>query len=282
MKTSEIFMDENGAQREHLYSAHQSLINWKPIFAGVFVAFITYVTLSALGAGVFGASIANTLENGNSASTLTGAAAIWMVISCLLSLFAGTYFATRTSTSITARIGAAQGGVIASLFFAFMLYGVGKSIGAAGSGLSSLVGVAGESSASLLATPAVQNTIDRALGGSTLKSEPTVVAQELAVRLLRGNTESARNYLAYQTGLPASEVQARFAVMENEYRAAMQSAGVATADAVAKAGWSLFAILVLGMGSAIFGGSLGSRANFRKPLADDLNMAMNPVVVQTV
>ncbi len=280
MKTSEFFTDENGAKREHLITAHQSLINWKPIIAGLFVAFITHVTLSALGAGVFGASIANRIQEGNSASTLTGAAGIWMVISCLLSLFAGAYFATRSSTFITARIGAAQGIVIASLFFTIMLYGVGKSIGAAGSGLASLVGAAGETGATMASNPAVQNTIDKALGGVTLKSEPTVVAQELGVRLLQGNADSARNYLSYQTGLPAAEIDARYAAMETQFKAAMKTAAANTADAVAKAGWMLFALLSLGMGASILGGSLGSRANFRKPLTDELtgNLAPQPVL----
>lgn len=282
MKTTEFFMDENGAKREHLSTAHQSLVNWKTIFAGLVIAFITHVILSALGAGVFGASIASTLDNGNTntATTLTGAAAIWMVIACLLALFAGTYFATRTSSFVTGRIGAAQGAVIGALFFLFMFYGVGKTIGAAGSGISSLVGAAGSTSASILSTPAVQNVLDRAIGGTQLKSEPSVVVQELGVRMLRGNTESARNYLAYQTGLSPQEVNARLATLETQFREQMQILAASTAEGVAKTGWLLFAVLSLGMASAIWGGAMGSRVNFRKPLADEFSSTQ--FTVQTV
>lgn len=281
MKT-EFFMEEDGARKEHLSTAHQSLVNWKTIFAGLVIAFITHVILSALGAGVFGASIASTLENRNNdtATTLTGAAAIWMVLSCMLALFAGTYFATRTSSFVTGRIGAAQGAVIGALFFLFMFYGVGKTLGAAGNGIGSLLGAAGSSSASMLSSPAVQNTLDRAIGGLPLKSEPSVVVQELGVRMLRGNTESATNYLAYQTGLPASEVNARLVTLQNEFREQMQILAANTADAVAKTGWTLFAVLSLGMVCAIWGGAMGSRVNFRKPLADEF--VASQFTVQTV
>lgn len=282
MKTTEFFMDENGARKEHLSTAHQSLVNWKTIFAGLIIAFITHVILSALGAGVFGASIAATLENGNNntAGTLTGVAAVWMVISSLLALFAGTYFATRTSSFVTGRIGAAQGAVIGALFFLFMFYGLGKTLGAAGNGIGSMLGAAGASSANMLSSPAVQNVLDKAIGTLPLKSEPAVVAQELGVRLLRGNTESARNYLAYQTGLPADQINQRLTTLETDFRNQMQILATNTAEAVSKTGWTLFAILSLGMVCAVWGGALGSRVNSRKPLADEFGV--NPLSPQPV
>lgn len=255
--------------REHVYSAHHSLINWKSIFAGLFVTLIVYVALTALGAGIGGSSAANAIEEGRSSNALASGAGIWVGISVLVSLAVGGYFAARTSTFITGRVGAAQGLIIASLFFAFMVYGVGVTIGAAGKGLGNLVSALGMGAGDLATNPSVQSAVQKALGDVNLKSDPSVVAEGLATRLLRGDTDGARIYLAYQTGLSQSEVSARIETLQQEFNTTIRGVAANTAQAVSSAGWSLFWILALGIAAAVSGGALGSRANLRKPLADE-------------
>ena len=78
------------------------------------------------------------IQEGSNASGLATGAAIWIGVSVVLSLAAGAYFAARTSTFITGRIGAAQGLIISALFFGFMIYGAGQTIGIAGRGSSAV------------------------------------------------------------------------------------------------------------------------------------------------
>lgn len=269
MKTTELLLGENATLREHAYSSQYSLISWKPIIAGLFVTAFTYISLSALGAAIAGNSAADVIQEGRNGSTLVMGTVIWIGLSALLSLSAGSYFAARTSTFVTGRIGAAQGLVIASLFFSFMIYGFGKTVGTIGSGLGNMLGAASMGITNIASTPAIQNIVERAYGATNLKSEPAVAVQGLAGRLLQGNMESARNYLAYQTGLPAAAVDSRLATLEVEFKSTMKTVGINAAEAVSNAGWSLFLTLFLGMASAVVGGAFGSLANYKKPLTDE-------------
>jgi hypothetical protein len=255
--------------REHLYSSHYSLISWKSILAGLFVTLITYVALSALGAGLGGATASSVIRSGGGADNLATGAAVWIGVSTLLALAAGSYFAARTSTFITSRIGAAQGLIIASIFFSFMIYGVGKTLGFAGKGLGNMASTVTSGAGDLASDPMVQNTVQQALGDANLKSDIKTVVQNLGTFLIRGDRDSARNYLSYETGLPPEEIEARFEKLQQEFSANLKTAGVRTAKAVSNAGWALFITLLIGIGASVGGGALGSVINLRRPLTDE-------------
>lgn len=267
MKTK--ILTQTGAEREHTNGFQISLISWKSIFSGLLVAMITYSTLIALGVSMGGASASNLIQYGGSASGLATGAAIWMLVSVLLSLAAGGYFAARTSVLITGRMGAAQGLVIAALFFGFMMYGAGQTLGMAGAGLSSALGTVSAGVGSLSSNIAVQNAIENNLGGVTLKSPPAEVVQGLVSRLLAGDNDSAKMYLSVQTGLPAAEIDTRFARIESDFRTSLQTAGIKTAEAVAKTGMVVFWMFVAGIAAATLSGAAGTRLNFKMPIADE-------------
>lgn len=269
-------MDRKNTEFTTAYSAvsfeqsrTMTLLNFRSIIAGLLVTFLAYFVLSSLGAGLGGAAASSALRDGQSADVAAGGTAIFMVISVLIALAVGCYFASRTSTAVSSRLGGAHAVVISALFFTFLVWGTGKTIGAAGKGLGMVVGAASMGAADLASSPAVQSTVDNAIGDTQLKSEPGVVAQGLATRLLRGDNVGARNYLAYQTGLPAAEVDARLANLETQFNEALRQAGDQTARAVSLAGWTFLILMLGGISSAVGGSILAVHMNARKPLAVD-------------
>lgn len=269
MKTSGIFISRQGALRENVHSSHHSLISWKAIIGGLFVAMITYTTLVALGVGMGAASVSEIIQQGSDASGLAGGAALWLGISAFLSLGLGSYFAARTSTFITDQIGAAQGLILAALFFGFMIYGAGQTIGVAGRGLGSMVNSIGINASNLATNTNLQNVIENSLGDTGLKSEPSVVVQGLFSRLLQGDSDAAKTYLSYQTGLSEAELNARYLKLETEFKAAAQAAGVKAAQGISHAAWNTFWILIAGIIMSVFSGALGARVNLKRPLTDE-------------
>jgi hypothetical protein len=281
MNRPKMSLNEIGALREHVESSRHSLISWKSIVGGLFVTLIVYVALTSLGAGIGGASASAAIQSDRMGNGLAVGGAIWICVSAILALLLGCYFAARTSTFITGRIGAAQGLIISSLFFTFMIYGLGATIGAAGRGLGNIVGSIGMDAANVAVDPAMQGLIENEFGDVTLKSDPAVVAQGLNSRLLSGNPESARSYLRYQTGLSNEEINRRLSSIEAEMQGSLKNAAVKTAQAVSRAGWSLFFILLLGMVASVIGGAFGASVNFKRPLTEEqagAHLTAHPVV----
>lgn len=253
--------------REH--TAIHSLISWKAVIGGLLVALAINVLLMALGAGIGGAASVNIAEEGGNASGLAAGAAIWMGIAGILSLFAGGFFATRSSTSITAQGGGAHGFLVAALFFAIAFWGAGSIVGAAGKGLGSLAGAAASGADDLAKNPTVQSVIQKSLGDAQFRSAPDVVAGNLASFLLRGDEQSAKSYIASQTNLTTAEVDSRYATLKADFQARAREIAAATAKGVAAAGWTLFATMLLSLAAAILGGIQGVRANVRHPISDE-------------
>ena len=257
--------------REHISVSHHALLSWRSVLAGLLVAFLTYIVLMSLGAGIGANNLVGVINNADkeAGNGLAVGAGIWVLISAFISRGVGSYFAARLSHFVTARVGWAQGIVIAALFFGALIMETTTTIGAIGGGIGSLAGAIGNKTGDLLKNPEVQSTVERGLGGLNLRNDPDIVAQGVAVRLMRGDEESARNYFAYQANMTRPEADARFEQLKNDFNAKAKDAGVAAAKGVSAAGWGLFITLVLGTFFAGLGGSLGSRANLRKPLTDE-------------
>ena len=96
-------------------------VSWRSIVAGLLVTLFTFATLMFLGMAVGGVALQGIVDQGSSARGFPIGAGIWLLLSTLLSLFAGSYFSGRVSSFLTSRSGAAQGLVIASLFFVLFL-----------------------------------------------------------------------------------------------------------------------------------------------------------------
>ena len=256
------------ATEPHVDNHHHHLLCWKSTFSGLAIAFMALLVLTSLGVGIAGYTAESLMTNGvDGASALATGGGIWLGISIIAALFSGSYFALRVSRFVTPRIGAAHGFVIAALFFGLLVSGAGKIIGGVASGLGQFAISSVNSPTALGSDPLVQDSIYRALGTSTLKSEPRVVAEGLMARLSMGNTESARSFYAYQTGLSPAVVDARVAAMQEEFNGAVRAAGEKTANVVGDAGMSLFVFSIVGLIAALFGGRTGAMANVQRPIA---------------
>lgn len=247
-----------------------ALISWRAIVAGLLIAMFTMTGLIGLGLAFGGISMDED-TSAKSAGMFTG---IWFMASALVSLFIGSYFAARISKFRTGRVGSAQGIVIASLFLGFFLYQSISALGALGSGAGAMLGKSSGIIASGVQkaaenpaiTGAISNMTEDALGGLNLKSSPSQVAQGLGTRVLRGDAEGAKNYLAFQAGITPAEANTRIEQLKGKTDQVLADAKEATATALKSTGWSLFLLVVLGALSSVGGGALGSVANFRKPL----------------
>jgi hypothetical protein len=247
-----------------------ALISWRSIAAGLLIAMFTMTGLLGLGLA-FGGIGLDEETSAKSAGIFTG---VWFLVSALISLFSGSYFAARVSKFRMGRIGSAQGLVIASLFLGFFLYQTVSAIGTAGSAAGKIIGKSGSALTrgvqQAAGSPAVSNTVSNitedALGDLNLRSEPRVVAQGVGTRLISGNTEGAKNYLARQAGITPDQADARIAQLKTQVDQVITNAKQGTAVALKSTGWSLFLLVLLGSLSATAGGALGSVANFRKPL----------------
>ena len=232
------------------------LISWRSVVAGLLIAFFTMIGLMGLGMA-FGGINLNENTSASSAGIFTG---VWFLASALISIFIGSYFAARVSKFQTGRIGSAQGLVIAAMFLGFFLYQT----------MSAVISMGGAATR-VAQNSGVMNTVSRfaedALGDINLRSEPAIVARGVATRLIGGDAEGARNYLAMQAGITPEEADARIGMLKTRADRAVEEAKAATGDALQATGWSLFLLVLLGALSSVLGGALGSVANFRNPLS---------------
>lgn len=247
-----------------------ALISGRAIITGLLVAFFTMLGLIGLGLALGGINMGGD-TSAQAVGVFTG---VWFIVSALISLFIGSYFAARISKFRTGRIGSAQGLVIASLFLGFFLYqtvsAIGALGGAAGNVLQTTGSAAVQGAQQAAQNPAVMNTVNNmtedALGDLNLKSEPRVVAQGLATRLLRGDVEGAKSYLSRQSGITEAEAETRINQLQTQVTGYVDQVKESVGNALQSLGWSLFLMVVLGALAAVGGGALGSVANFRKPL----------------
>lgn len=260
---------ENLPLESESFNPH-ALISGRAILAGLLIVFFSLVVLLSLGLAVGGISMdADTSARG--AGIFTG---IWFLVSSLLALFLGSYFAARVSKFRTGRIGSAQGLVIAALFIGILLYQAASAIGSAGQAVGSMLKGSGSAVVSGMNraadNPAISNTVtnwaEDAMGDLNLRSDPKTVATGVASRLINGDAESAKNYLAAQAGITPAEADVRIAQMKGRVDQSVDEAKQGAATALKSTGWSLFILSVLGAVVSIAGGALGSVANFRKPL----------------
>ncbi|MFP5384860.1 MAG: hypothetical protein ACLGHN_02190 [Bacteriovoracia bacterium] len=261
------------ARKTPLESDHanfHALISWRAILGGILVAMLTMLGFVGLGFAFGGMG----LSDGSSMQAAGIFTGVWFIVSLILSLFVGSYFAARVSKFRTGRIGSAQGLVIASVVLGFFLYQTIQAIGTVGSAAGNVLQTSGsvvvQGAQQAANNQTVMNTVNNltedALGDLNLRSEPRVVAQGIATRLLRGDTEGARSYLVRQSGITEAEAQQRIDQLRNTLNSYIEDVRNATATALRSLGWSLFLMVVLGALAAVAGGALGSVANFRKPL----------------
>jgi hypothetical protein len=243
------------------------LVSWRSVLAGLLVGLLTLAIFLSLGAAFGGIGLSGEETSAANAGIFTG---VWFLVSTVIALFVGGYFAARVSKFQSGRIGSAQGLVIASVFFGLFLWQAFATLGWAGrmtgQAVSGATMAAGAGISQAADSPVVKEAIENQIGDLNLKSEPSTVIGGIASRLVRGDSEGAKTYLASQAGITEAQADARIAQLRAQVETAMIEAREGAGRALQATGWSLFATLLLGSAAAIGGGALGSRANVRKPL----------------
>ncbi len=243
-----------------------STVHWRAVFAGLFISMIVYFTLLSLGVGIGADQALGVMHGEDSARSLGNGVGIWFALTVLISLFAGSYASSRVSGLIATRVGYIQGVVVAALFFTLMVSQLGAAIGMIGRGASALTGAAAGAAKSASENPQVAAVVEDALGEMNLKSPPETVAAGVVSRLLRGDEQSAINYLSAQSGLSKAEANTRYLQFKQQVQTTAATIGQKTAEAAKTAGWMTFGILFLGSISALLGGAFGAQLNMRKPV----------------
>lgn len=248
-------------------TAAKHLICWRSIFAGLLMSLLVFSGALALGVAFGGIG----LSGGTTAQNAGLFSGIWFLVSAVVALFVGGYFSVRLAKFRTDLVGCAHGFVIASIFMLLLMNSaatavsfIASSAGNAASGAASMIG-AGANAASQ--SPMIQDMVDDSLAGLNLKADPQVVASGVASRLVRGDNEGAKNYLARQSGMTPAEADQRIATLKAQADAAMVKAREATATAMKATGWSVFLLIVLGAIAAATGGLLATHFNGLSPLA---------------
>ncbi|MES2768213.1 MAG: hypothetical protein V4596_03625 [Bdellovibrionota bacterium] len=251
---------------------HKHLICWKSTLAGLALAIVVFLGFLALSVAFGGIG----LSDGSSAKAAGTFVAGSLIIATIFAAFSGGYLASRLGRTEVDALGTTQGMVVGAVFLIFVMCQVNSVVGAIGKAAGHAMGAAtiavGGAATAASENPMVQDIVQDNFGELRLKSDPAVVAKGVASRLLRGDDESAKNYLAYQAGVPASEVDQKINAAKAKIDEATTKLREATASAMKATGWSLFVILVLGMISSGVGGLLATKCNEKYTLDthDDL------------
>ena len=248
--------------------AYHPLLSWRSIVAGLVVALLALAGLSGLGMAFGGIGLD---ENSSlqGALTFTGS---WAIGSLLLSIAAGAYFSARFSGFASARVGAAQGVVIAALFLGLVLWQAVSVLGWAGRTAGDAVGGAaaaiGKGTSAISQSAAVSNMVEDSLGDLKIQQDRMqAVATGVATRLYRGDVGSAKNYLARQAGVSPAEADRRVNQLKERADQTLASIHSGAAEALRSTGLTLLFSALLGALAGSGFGALGSRSNRRKPFA---------------
>ena len=194
-------------------------VSWGAVFTGVIISLVVYLVMSVLGTAI-GASLLNPLSQPNPSRAFGFGSGAWMIITTVVSVFAGAYFAGRCAPVL----GWLHGLLAWAVMILFVVFEMASLIGGA-------VSVAG----------------NVASGGATMGA--TANHTNAGNNPINSLTQQAGNAIASFTAA-ASSPQA-----EADARQAADSA----ARAVARASWFSVAALIVGAVIALGAGALGFR-----------------------
>jgi hypothetical protein len=216
---------ERTAAAYPVYDRPFARISWGAVFAGAIIALATQIVLALIGMAI-GLATLNPATGDNPSGTALGAgAAIWLVISSLISLFLGGYIAARLAGRFNGWLhGLITWGTLTLLTLMLLTTAAGQLIGTA-SGLTSFA--VSNSDKALGLPPALQQQVDQ------LRSQASRIADEAAAQ-------------AQSTDPQRREAQARDAGQK-----AVKGGAVGT-------GAAAFA-MILGALAAALGGRVGER-----------------------
>ncbi|HVJ64919.1 MAG TPA: hypothetical protein VM901_06660 [Bdellovibrionota bacterium] len=234
-------------------------ISWRAALGGLAVSVITFVAVTALALAFGGVGLSDG-TNGTNVGIFSG---VSFLVAIVLSTLAGSFYSVRACGWHEEINPYGQSLLVGALAILLVLGQAASAVGtatkAAGSALGASLFAVGASATAAGQSPMVQEMVEDSMGTLNLKQPPQVVLKGVTSRLLRGNEEGAKNYLAAQAGLSPAQANEKIATAKAKINEAMIEAREATATALKAAGWSLFAVIILGMLSALLGGRLAQR-----------------------
>lgn len=253
-------MKDKNFKRSDIGFFEKHRISWQAILAGVSVAVGVQLFFSLLGIGI-GASTVDPLSESRPFESLGIGAALWMGISCIISLGVGGWVAGRTATTLSKTLCSLHGFVTWCVATALSLYFLTTSVG----------GVLG-GSANVFGRSLLQMGEVSASGASqTMNNLPV---SRMLNNLLTGNDQALRNtaretaitYLMNSENLSRTEAEARIVQLQSSIATTGETAsqnaremGDKVATGVARASLWGSVFLLLGAISATVAGSLAGR-----------------------
>jgi hypothetical protein len=253
-------------------------VSWGAIFAGTTVVIAVQLLLNLLGAGIGAATI--NPQQGQPGQGLALGAAIWFVISSIISLFLGGWIAGRLAGIPSKRDGALHGCVtwaVASLVLVYMLStAVGGLLGGAASVLGQTASLAARGAQA--ASPTVTNIIAQATGVTPeqVQADAGDLArdsnfQAFVSGVIRNgqvtpqDRQALANLLVSRRNMSMPEAYATIdswqAQIEQRLQQTRQTAAAAASTAasgVSKGAFGSFFALLLGLVAAIAGSWVGT------------------------
>lgn len=253
--------------------AHSSGVSWAAVIAGAFVAAALSLTLLALGAGFGLLSVSPWSNSGVSASAVTTAALIWLIVVQILASAVGGYIAGRLRTKWAAVH--TDEVYFRDTAHGFLVWAVAVVITAAFLGTAATAMVGGAVTSAEMGGPEnayFVDTLFRTTGSangpatngpaanvddSAMRGEAAVI---LANALRHGNAAAAdQTYLAQlvsaRTGLNQNDAAQRVSDVMNQARQAADAARKATARLLL---WTFLALLI-GAFCASYAATIGGR-----------------------
>jgi hypothetical protein len=254
-------------------------ISWGAIFAGTIAAIAIQLLLSLLGAG-FGAATINPQQGQQPGQGLAIGAAIWFVLSSIISLFLGGWIAGRLAGIPNKQDSALHGFVtwaLASLVLVYLLStAIGGLLGGAASVLGQTASLAGRGAQA--ATPAVTNIVAQATGvtpeqvqadAGELARDPNF--QDFVAGVIKNgqvtpqDRQALVNLLVERRNMSTQEAnatidrwQSQIAQKVQQTKQAAAQAARGAASGVSKGAFGSFFALLLGLIAAVVGSRVGT------------------------
>lgn len=146
------------------YSLHNrpvGRVSWGAVLAGAIIALATQIVLTLIGVAIGLATVNPATGDSPTGTALGAGAAIWFVVSSLISLFLGGYIAARLAGKVNGWLhGLTTWGTLTLLMLMLLTTAAGQLIGAA-SGLTNFAVNNSDKTSQLRLPPALQQQVDQ-------------------------------------------------------------------------------------------------------------------------
>lgn len=216
-------------------------VSWGGVFAGTAVALVAQITLSLVGIGIGAGAIDPGTTNSPSADSFSTGAAVWWLISAIVSVGAGAYVAGRLSGRPRASTGGWHGLITWALTTLLTLTVLSSAVGGVvGGTLRGAAGVASQLSAE-----------DQALVQGLMSGDPQAAQQA---------REQAAERLSEARGIPQDQALEQVRQFEQQFlnSGSVQNFAQQSTAAISRVAWLGALAMVLGGVTSWFAGRAGT------------------------